>query len=323
MVPAIEALHDRFDIPLSCRHLEGRRWPRGLPGRGGGRQRHQRIRRPGVPARGRARRARRWWPPTSGSARGCLTPSPSTTTWSTRSADSWPTRGAGRGRRHPGASGSWSTPASISARPSRSRSSCCGAPTDSPALGYPVFLSASNKRFLGHLLGTDVTDSPGGDPRGPRPRHRARLPRCCGPTTCGAPGGSADVMAAILEARATMTSDRRAGVPREGRRRRAAGRRVSAAGRRLVGDRGPRSAGRRVRRSTTSTSARPSTRPRRPRSSPTADCGGPPCRPLSEGRRAWRGLLAYLDDSAAHDRRWCSSGSWRPTAARLPAVPAS
>ncbi len=26
------------------------------------------------------------------------------------------------------------------------------------ALGYPVFLSASNKRFLGYLLGTDVTD---------------------------------------------------------------------------------------------------------------------------------------------------------------------
>jgi dihydropteroate synthase len=26
------------------------------------------------------------------------------------------------------------------------------------ALGYPVFLSASNKRFLGHLLGTDVED---------------------------------------------------------------------------------------------------------------------------------------------------------------------
>jgi dihydropteroate synthase len=26
------------------------------------------------------------------------------------------------------------------------------------ALGYPLFLSASNKRFLGHLLGTDVTD---------------------------------------------------------------------------------------------------------------------------------------------------------------------
>jgi dihydropteroate synthase len=25
-------------------------------------------------------------------------------------------------------------------------------------LGYPVYLSASNKRFLGHLLGTDVTD---------------------------------------------------------------------------------------------------------------------------------------------------------------------
>jgi dihydropteroate synthase len=26
------------------------------------------------------------------------------------------------------------------------------------ALGYPVFLSASNKRFLGHLVGADVTD---------------------------------------------------------------------------------------------------------------------------------------------------------------------
>jgi dihydropteroate synthase len=26
------------------------------------------------------------------------------------------------------------------------------------ALGYPVFLSASNKRFLGDLVGTDVTD---------------------------------------------------------------------------------------------------------------------------------------------------------------------
>ncbi len=26
------------------------------------------------------------------------------------------------------------------------------------ALGYPVLLSASNKRFLGHLLGADATD---------------------------------------------------------------------------------------------------------------------------------------------------------------------
>ena len=30
------------------------------------------------------------------------------------------------------------------------------------ALGYPVYLSASNKRFLGHLLGTDVTDRSAG-----------------------------------------------------------------------------------------------------------------------------------------------------------------
>jgi dihydropteroate synthase len=60
-------------------------------------------------------------------------------------------------------------------------------------LGYPVFLSASNKRFLGHLLGTEVTDrceptmfaAPAAPPTSSPPSwkpdrdppRRARLPR--------------------------------------------------------------------------------------------------------------------------------------------------
>ena len=61
----------------------------------------------------------------------------------------------GRGRRASPTTGSWSTPASTWARPRRSRSSCCGPPTRLARLGYPVFLSASNKRFLWTLLGVE------------------------------------------------------------------------------------------------------------------------------------------------------------------------
>ena len=57
-------------------------------------------------------------------------------------------------------------------------------------LGYPVFLSASNKRFLGDLLGTDVDDRREASHGRPRARHRARAAGSCGPTTSGAPGGS-------------------------------------------------------------------------------------------------------------------------------------
>ena len=56
------------------------------------------------------------------------------------------------------------------------------------ALGWPLFLSASNKRFLGDLVGTDGRRPARGEPRRPRARHRARAAASCGPTTCAAPG---------------------------------------------------------------------------------------------------------------------------------------
>ena len=56
------------------------------------------------------------------------------------------------------------------------------------ALGYPAFLSASNKRFLGELLGPRRQGPARGQPC--RPRHSAspRAVGSCGPTTCGALG---------------------------------------------------------------------------------------------------------------------------------------
>ncbi len=73
------------------------------------------------------------------------------------------------------------------------------------ALGYPVFLSASNKRFLGHLVGTEVTD-----------RHDATLAAHALGVALGCRilrshdvAGSrrvADTMAAVLEAAAQVRS---------------------------------------------------------------------------------------------------------------------
>ena len=56
------------------------------------------------------------------------------------------------------------------------------------ALGWPLFLSASNKRFLGDLVGTPVDDRREASPRRPRPRHRPRAAASCAPTTSAAPG---------------------------------------------------------------------------------------------------------------------------------------
>ena len=58
-------------------------------------------------------------------------------------------------------------------------------------LGYPVLLSASNKRFLGHLLGTEVDRSQRGHRTRPTRSGSAWAAASSGPTTCGAPGGSA------------------------------------------------------------------------------------------------------------------------------------
>lgn len=70
------------------------------------------------------------------------------------------------------------------------------------ALGYPVYLSASNKRFLGHLLGTDVTD------RGEATHaaHALGIGLGCRILRAHDVRGArrvSDVMAAVLEARAS------------------------------------------------------------------------------------------------------------------------
>ena len=54
--------------------------------------------------------------------------------------------------------GCWSTPASTWARRRTSPSSSCGRRTSWPRLGYPLLLSASNKTFLGVVLGLEITE---------------------------------------------------------------------------------------------------------------------------------------------------------------------
>ena len=125
--------------------------------RRGGRQRHQRLRRPGVPHRRRSGAARPSSRPTSGSAPASPTRTRSTTTCV----------GDGRGvlRRARGACGGGRHPSTADHRRRRprprqdarhSRSCCCASSRALAALGYPVLLSASNKRFLGELLDLDV-----------------------------------------------------------------------------------------------------------------------------------------------------------------------
>jgi dihydropteroate synthase len=68
-------------------------------------------------------------------------------------------------------------------------------------LGYPVYLSASNKRFLGHLLGTDVSDRR----EATHAAHALGIGLGCRILRAHDVRGArrvSDVMAAILEARA-------------------------------------------------------------------------------------------------------------------------
>ncbi len=58
---------------------------------------------------------------------------------------------------------------------------------DLVALGFPVFLSASNKRFLGELVGTEVHDRREAIPGRPRPGHRPGLSDPAGPRRPGLP----------------------------------------------------------------------------------------------------------------------------------------
>ena len=230
-------------------------------------------------------------------------------------APSGPRRPASR------ASGSWSTPASTSARPSRSRSSCCAPPTGSRRSATRCSCRRRTSGSSGTCSAPRSTDRHEATPRRARARHRARAAASCGPTTCAAPGGSADVMAAVLRGR-------------DGDRRRPAHRASCVQGRRRPG----RCCERRRVRARWSTQLR---RRRRPlaawsTSSPerrltTLDLGrsSTPRRPppfLTDRRvvvgrdarrgsatpRRWRRCSRYLDDPLADHRRSCSCGSRAP-----------
>ena len=203
VVPAIEALRARFDVPLSVDTWRASVADAALRRRRRRRQRHQRLRRPRLPGRARPRpgavgrrhphpaRAPRPRPrartTTTSSADGA---SPSCADRAARAEAAGIPRRADHGRRR--------------ARPRQDRAAvaraAAGARDDLAALGYPVLLSASNKRFLGDLLGTR------GRPTAARPRiaaHALGIALGCRILRAHDVRGArrvADVMAAVLEA---------------------------------------------------------------------------------------------------------------------------
>ena len=158
VVPAIEALARALRRAGLGRHLARVGARRRVRRRRGRRQRHLRVRRSRLP-RGRGEStARRSSPPTS--ACGPASPTRTALRRSGRRRHRVPAR-AGRGaRKRPGwtRSRSSSMPGSTSAsRPRRAR--CCSARAAvHAALGYPLLLSASNKRFVGELLDREIDD---------------------------------------------------------------------------------------------------------------------------------------------------------------------
>ena len=152
VVPAIEALAAAVRRALAST----RGGPAVAAGRGRGRrgrrQRHQRLRRPRLPAGGRRRRAWPSWPPTSGWPPGCPTPSPCTdglvpTVLAFLAERAARAEAAGipaeRIMVDAGLDLGKTEPQSLE---------LLRASDQLAALGYPVFLSASNKRFLGVVL---------------------------------------------------------------------------------------------------------------------------------------------------------------------------
>ena len=154
-----------------------------------GRQRHQRVRRPRLPAGVRRRRSVGGGHPHPPAAPRARPRSAVRRRRRRRSATSWPTGPARPVRPASRPSGSWSTPASTSARPSRSRSSCCGPPTAWPSSAT----RCSSPRPTSGSSGTCSTST------GPRPatarwrRTPSASPSAvasCGPTTCATAAGS-------------------------------------------------------------------------------------------------------------------------------------
>ena len=135
--------------------------------------------------------ARRSWPRTSAWRPGCADPAPDypdgvVDTVVRFCADRAERR---RGGRHPARADHGRRRPRPRARRSPCPSSCCGRRDRLAALGYPVLLSASNKRFLGEILGLAVDDRRPGLRRRPRARASRSAAGCCGRTTCGGAGG--------------------------------------------------------------------------------------------------------------------------------------
>ena len=171
------------------RHLAGVGAPGGAGGRRGRRQRHQRVRRPRLPAGGgrRGRVGRRHphphRPPRPRPRARCTTSPSSTRCAGSCAARAEAAEAAGIPRERvmvdAGLDLGKTEPQSLELLRAHDRLA---------ALGWPLFLSASNKRFLGDLVGTDGRRSPRGEPCRPRARHRARAAASCAPTTCAALG---------------------------------------------------------------------------------------------------------------------------------------
>ena len=130
-------------------------------------------RRPGPP----------WWPPTSGSARASPTPNRSTTTWSRRSRDYLVDRAA-RARAAGLAADRIVLDAGLDLGKTAAQSLTLLRASDQLAsLGYPLLLSASNKTFLGVVLGLDIGQRRRGARWPPPPSGRRSAVGSCGCTT--------------------------------------------------------------------------------------------------------------------------------------------
>ena len=186
--------------------VRARRRPRRRCGR---RQRHQRLRRPGLPAGRREARRPRWSPPTSGWRPGCPIRPRSTRRASSRRSCAFCAERAG-----------WAEAAGIPherimvdagldlGKTEPMSLELLRASDRLAALGYPVLLSASNKRFLGEVLGLDGRPSDGW-PRSAA--HAQGIALGCRVLRAHDVRGSrrvADVMAAILEAQGLRGPER-------------------------------------------------------------------------------------------------------------------
>ena len=171
----------RFDIADLGRHVAGVGARRRVRGRRGGRQRHQRVRRSRLP-RGRGRRTtRRSSPPTSGCSPACPIPSPHYDDLVGR-RPRLPRR-PGRARPRPPASApeQIALDAGLDLGKTPAQSAVLLRESDVLAtLGYTLLLSASNKRFLGDLLGArrSTTAATRRSPRSPTASpHGCRIVR--------------------------------------------------------------------------------------------------------------------------------------------------